>query len=69
MSKFRVVLIFPNGEAEEQDELFDTEWEAEDYGQYLVSCARTGAEVLELSNPFDYPMDEFEDYEYFVVEE
>lgn len=53
-----------------QDERFDSYEAAEEYALYLVSCARTGAETLNLSNPGDYPYDEdsFEDPEYEIVE-
>lgn len=43
-----------------QDGLFDDEDEAQEYGQYLSSCAREGAEILHMSNPGDYPYDEDE---------
>ena len=41
MSKFKILF---NGEYE--DEVFDTEEEAEDHALYLCSCAREGAEIL-----------------------
>ncbi len=58
-------------EGELQDEVFDTWEEADDYALYLVSCARTGAETLHMSNPGDYEYDEdtYEDPEYEIVEE
>ena len=31
--------------------------EAEDYALYLISCYHTGSEILEMSNPGDYPYD------------
>lgn len=54
-----------------QDEVFDTEDEAEDYALYLCSCSRTGAEILHMSNPYDnkYDEDTFEDPEYEIIEE
>lgn len=65
MSKYKVIF-----NEEEQDEVFDTEEEAEEYASYLCSCARTGAETLNLSNPGDYDYDEdsYEDPEYEIVE-
>ena len=62
MSKYKVKF---NGEFE--DEVFDTEREANDYALYLVSCAAEGAEILHLSNPGDYDEDDYDD-DYEIVE-
>ncbi len=64
MSKYKVIF-----DGEEQEEIFDTEEEAEEYGDYLCSCFNEGAEVLRLSNPFDY-YDEYdnEEPEYKIIE-
>ena len=40
---------------EPEEELFETEKEARDYGLYLESCASLGADILHMSNPGDYP--------------
>ena len=53
MNKYKI--IFNN---EEQDEIFGTQEEATEYALYLCSCAREGAEILNLSNPGDYDYDE-----------
>ena len=60
--------IMMDGELE--DDVFDTEEEAEEYALYLCSCAREGAEILNMSNPGDYEYDEdsFEEPEYEIVE-
>jgi len=50
-----------------EDEIFDTEEEAEDYALYLSSCAKEGAEILHMSNPGDYDADDYDDY-YEIVE-
>ena len=65
MEKFKIIF-----DGEEQDEVFDTEAEAEEHALYLVSCTRTGAEILHMSNPGDYDYDEdtFEDPEYEIIE-
>ena len=68
MSKYRVLMIYPDGTEDLDDEVFDTEEDAEDYGRYLISCSRTGSEILNLSNPGDYPLDEYEDPEFEIVE-
>lgn len=65
MPKFKVAL-----DGEFEDEVFDTEEEAEEYALYLSSCAREGAEILHLSNPGDYDEDDCDDnYEVVQVEE
>lgn len=65
MPKFKVAL-----DGKFEDEVFDTEEEAEEYALYLSSCAREGAEILHLSNPGDYDEDDCEDnYEVVQVEE
>ena len=65
MEKFKIIF-----DGEEQDEVFDTEAEAEEHALYLCSCTRTGAEILHMSNPGDYDYDEdtFEDPEYEIIE-
>lgn len=65
MTKYRIIM-----EDEEQDDVFDTEEEAEEYALYLCSCARTGNEILHMSNPgdYEYDEDEFETPEYEIVE-
>jgi len=45
---------------DEQDEIFDSRQAAKDYGLYLVGCADVGAEILNMSNPGDYPLEEAE---------
>lgn len=65
MNKYKI--IFEN---EEQDEIFDSEEEAEDYALYLISCTKQGAEILNMSNPRDYEFDEenWEDPTYEIIE-
>ena len=43
MAKYKIIL-----DGEEQDEVFSTEVEAEEYAQYLCSCTRQGAEILHM---------------------
>lgn len=62
MAKYKILF---NGEFE--DEIFDTEEEAEEYALYLVSCTEQGAEILHMSNPGDYDVDDYE-AEYEIVE-
>lgn len=65
MSKYKVIF-----DGEEENEIFDTIGEAEEYALQLCSDCETGAEVLYLSNPGDYPYDEstYESPEYEIVE-
>lgn len=67
-SMYRVVMKYSDGTREEDDEVFENESEAEEYGLYLVSCYREGAEILNMSNPGDYPLDEDDDADYEVIE-
>lgn len=53
MGKFKIIY-----DGEEQDEIFDSEEDAEEYALYLTGCERLGAETLNLSNPGDYDYDE-----------
>jgi hypothetical protein len=66
---FKAVLKFSDGEEVEDDERFETEKEAEEYGLVMLSNYDTGAEVLNMSNPGDYPLDDDdEDPDIEVVE-
>ena len=65
MAKYKVLF---NDELE--DEVFDTEEEAEEHVLYLVSCTKLGAEILHMSNPGDYDEDDYEaDYEIIEIDE
>lgn len=63
MSKFRIIF-----DGYPEDELYDTYEEAEEEALYMCSCAKTGAEILNLSNPGDYDYDENDEYEYEIEE-
>ena len=64
-----VIRHFPEHDTEEEeDELFDSEEEAKEYGDYMISCSREGAETLYMSNPGDYPLEDYEDPDYEVIE-
>lgn len=53
-----------------EDEVFDTEEEAEEHALYLVSCTKLGAEILHMSNPGDYDEDDYEvNYEIIEIDE
>ena len=59
---------YSDGTSEEQDDIFDTEEEAESYAGYLCGCYHVGAETLHLSNPGDYPIAEDDDVDYEIIE-
>ena len=65
MAKYKVIF-----DGEEEDEIFNSEKEAEEYALYLCSCTNSGAEILHMSNPGDYDYDEdsFEDPDYEIIE-
>ena len=65
MTKYKVIF-----DGEEDDELFDTEEEAEEHALYLQSCEQQGAEIMHMSNPgdYDYDEDEWESSNYEIVE-
>ena len=65
MTKYQILF---NDELE--DEIFDTEEEAEEYALYLSSYAKEGAEILHMSNPGDYDADDYDDdYEIIEIDE
>lgn len=65
--KYDAILTFPDGEEiSVTDELsyggpFDTKEEAMEAAQELLNDMATGAEVLNMSNPGDYPMPDDDD--------
>ena len=42
--------------------------EAKEQALYLMSCSREGAEILNLSNPGDYPLEDYVEPDYEIVE-
>jgi hypothetical protein len=67
-TKYKVVMCYSDGTREEDDEICETESEADEYGQYLCSCYRQGNEILHLSNPGDYPLDENGEVDFEIIE-
>ena len=63
MANYKVVF-----EGDEQNEVFRTYEEAEQYALYLVSCYHSGGETFEMSNPGDYPYDPSDNPEYDIIE-
>ena len=64
---YKVIIIYPDGEREELDEVFSSRADAEYAGQYNCDCYSQGNEIMNLSNPGDYPLDN-EEAEYEVIE-
>ena len=66
---FKIVMTYPDGTTEEDEELFDTEEEANEYGLIQLGNYAEGGEVLHLSNPGDYPLEQGEpDFEVVEVQ-
>ena len=63
MAKYKIIFL-----GDEEDEIFDTYEEAEEYALDLVSCYHTGGEILEMSNRGDYPYDPDDEPEYEIIE-
>lgn len=68
MPKYKVILYFPDGTEQESEDTFDTEEEAHEYGLYECSSYKTGAEILHMSNPGDYPLEDGDEMDYEVIE-
>ena len=68
MPRYKIIIQYPDGVNEEQHEVFEPEENAEEYANYLVSCSQVGAEILNLSNPGDYPLDDYEDPDFEIIE-
>jgi hypothetical protein len=67
---FKVVTIGSDGSREEDEEVFETEAEAEQHGLQMCSDFSQGGEVLHMHNPGDYPdPDDQIDYEVIEVDD
>ena len=62
MARYKVIF-----DGEEQDEVFDSYDEAVEFAMQQLSDWHAGGEVLELSNPGDYPYDPDDEPEYEIV--
>ena len=67
MAKYQVEMQYSDGTTELDDEIFTSKRDAEEHGLYLCGCYRTGCEILNMSNPGDYPFDEDDDVDFEVV--
>ena len=67
MAKYKVKMIYPDGTTDIEDEIYDTYEEAEEGGLYSCSCYSLGGEILNMSNPGDYPLSD-EDAYFVIIE-
>ena len=67
MMKYKVIMHYEDGTDEELDELFDSERQAQEGGLYAIGCYNLGGEVLNMSNPGDYPLNEDEEVTFDIV--
>ena len=65
---FKVIMKYPDGTREEDDEVFESESEATEYGLNQLNNYETGGEVLHLSNPGDYPLSDDDTADFEVIE-
>lgn len=65
---FKVIMKYPDGTEEEEDEVFETEAEATDHGLDMVGCYSLGGEILHEHNPGDYPLKEDDEADFEVIE-
>lgn len=56
------------GMSDDDDDVFETRAEAEAHALIQVDNFHSGAEVLHMSNPGDYPDDDDEDPQFKIVE-
>ncbi len=69
MTKFQVIYINPDGEEIfREEELCLTRKEAEAVGCEGLNNYATGCEILYMSNPGDYPLEDNEEIDFDIVE-
>ena len=64
---FYILMKFSDGQVEKMDTVFDTYESAAEAGEYYCECFKVGGELLNMSNPGDYPLYD-EKCEYDVIE-
>lgn len=55
-TRYRLVITYPDGTVEEDEDLFDTYEQADAAGLDAMSSYRLGGEILHDSNPGDHPL-------------
>ena len=68
VAMYKVVLHYSDGTIEEEEEIFESEAVAKEHGSYMCACVDEGAEILNMSNPGDYPLEDACTAEYEVIE-
>ncbi len=68
MAKYKIIFHYSSGASEEEDELYDTESEARSEAEYMCSCCEEGADVLYMSRPDDYPLEDAVTATYEIIE-
>ena len=58
MSKYAVTIHFPDGDHDLYGERFSSYREAQEAALEAIGAWNTGSEILNMSNPGDYPYDE-----------
>ncbi len=68
--KYKYKLIYPDGEEEISDDVFDSEEDAIEAAQYSCSCFRTGGEIMSLMGDRDEDIIEGDcDYEIIEIDD
>lgn len=69
MAIFQVLMHYPDGTDELEDEVYDSYEAADAAGLDNCSCYVEGGEILNMSNPGDYPLqDDADEVDYEVIE-
>ena len=67
MTKYQVKYIYSDGNENYEDDLFNTEEEAFEAGEYGCSCYFSGNEILNMHNPGDYPLDDEDEIAFQII--
>ena len=65
---YKVILHYPDGTVEKLDDEFSTESAAKAEAEYQIGCYDAGGEILNMSNPGDYPLGD-DEMTFEIVEE
>lgn len=65
--KYQVKFYFEDGDTIIEDDEFDNTKDAREYAAEWISEYQLGSEIMEMSNPGEYPYDEDEKVRYRVI--
>lgn len=72
MTKYKFILTLDGDKImdsyEDEGNIYETYEDAVDAALYYIGCYHTGGEILEFSNPGDYPYDETKEPDYEIEE-